>query len=174
MITATGKFFSNGLEIAELADPANQDTYIDRVHAIYARVLTLPVATVAAVNGHAFGAGAMLALCADHRVMRTERGFWSLPEVALGMPFPDGMASLLAERLPESTRTEAMTTSRRYGGDEAATAGIVEEAVAVDDLLPRAREIAQARAGVAGANLASVKRTMRRAVLADLAPTAAR
>jgi enoyl-CoA hydratase/carnithine racemase len=174
VITATGKFFSNGLEIAELADPANQDTYIDRVHAIYARVLTLPVATVAAVNGHAFGAGAMLALCADHRVMRTERGFWSLPEVALGMPFPDGMAALLAERLPESTRTEAMTTSRRYGGDEAAAAGIVEEAVAVDELLTRAREVAQARAGVAGANLAGVKRTMRRAVLADLAPTSAR
>ena len=174
VITATGKFFSNGLEIAEVSDPSKLDAYIDRVHDVYARVLTLPVATVAAVNGHAFGAGAMLALCADHRVMRTERGFWSLPEVALGMPFPDGMASLLAERLPESTRTEAMTTARRYGGDDAAAAGIVEEAVAADDLLGRARDVAQARVGVAGANLAGIKRTMRRGVLADLAPTATR
>jgi enoyl-CoA hydratase/carnithine racemase len=174
IVTATGKFFSNGLEIAEVSDPTRLDSYVDRVHGVYARVLTLPVATVAAVNGHAFGAGAMLALCADHRIMRTERGFWSLPEVALGMPFPDGMASLLAERLPESTRTEAMTTSRRYGGADAAAAGVVEEAVSADDLLPRAREVAQARAGVAGANLAGIKRTMRRAVLADLAPTAAR
>ena len=174
VITATGKFFSNGLEIAEVSDPSTLDAYIDRVHGVYARVLTLPVATVAAVNGHAFGAGAMLALCADHRVMRSDRGFWSLPEVALGMPFPDGMASLLAERLPESTRTEAMTSARRYGGDDAAAAGIVEEATAADDLLARAREVAQARVGVAGANLAGIKRTMRRAVLADLAPTATR
>ncbi|WP_299575413.1 enoyl-CoA hydratase/isomerase family protein [uncultured Williamsia sp.] len=174
VITATGKFFSNGLELAELSDPSGLDAYIDRVHGLYARMLTLPVATVAAINGHAFGAGAMLALCADHRVMRTERGFWSLPEVALGMPFPDGMASLLAERLPESTRTEAMTTSRRYGSDDAVAAGVVEEAVAVDDLLTHAREVAQARAGHAGANLAAVKRSMRRAVLADLAPTATR
>ncbi|MEH3154872.1 MAG: enoyl-CoA hydratase/isomerase family protein [Gordonia paraffinivorans] len=174
VITATGKFFSNGLEIAEVSDPSKLDTYIDRVHGVYARVLTLPVATVAAVNGHAFGAGAMLALCADHRIMRTERGFWSLPEVALGMPFPDGMASLLAERLPEGTRTEAMTTARRYGGDDAAGAGIVEETAVADDLLSRAREVAQARVGVAGANLAGIKRTMRRAVLADLAPTATR
>ncbi len=90
------------------------------------------------------------------------------------MPFPDGMASLLAERLPESTRTEAMTTARRYGGDDAAAAGIVEEAVAADDLLGRARDVAQARVGVAGANLAGIKRTMRRGVLADLAPTATR
>ncbi|WP_343997092.1 enoyl-CoA hydratase/isomerase family protein, partial [Williamsia deligens] len=148
VITATGKFFSNGLELAELADPSGLDAYIDRVHDVYARVLTLPVATVAAINGHAFGAGAMLALCADHRIMRTERGFWSLPEVALGMPFPDGMASLLAERLPESTRTEAMTTSRRYGGADAAAAGIVEEAVAIDGLLERARAVAQDRVGV--------------------------
>lgn len=174
VITATGKFFSNGLEIAEVSDPSTLDAYIDRVHGVYARVLTLPVATVAAVNGHAFGAGAMLALCADHRVMRSDRGFWSLPEVALGMPFPDGMASLLAERLPESTRTEAMTSARRYGGEDAAAAGIVEEAATADDLLARARGVAQARVGVAGANLAGIKRTMRRAVLADLAPTATR
>ncbi|MGZ8179285.1 enoyl-CoA hydratase/isomerase family protein [Williamsia sp. SKLECPSW1] len=174
VITATGKFFSNGLEIAEVSDPSTLDTYIDRVHAVYARVLTLPVATVAAVNGHAFGAGAMLAVCADHRIMRTERGFWSLPEVALGMPFPVGMASLLAQRLPESTRTEAMTTARRYGGADAAASGVVEEAVAVDDLLTRAREVAQSRVAVAGANLAGIKRTMRRGLLADLAPTAAR
>lgn len=174
VITATGKFFSNGLDIGQVADAATLDAYIDRVHAVYARVLTLPVATVAAVTGHAFGAGAMLALCADHRVMRADRGYWSLPEVALGMPFPDGMAALLRERLPESTRTEAMTTGRRYGGADAAAAGIVEEAVAEADLSARAREVARSRVDVAGANLAGIKRTLRRPVLADLTPSAAR
>ncbi|WP_045822127.1 enoyl-CoA hydratase/isomerase family protein [Williamsia herbipolensis] len=170
VITATGKFFSNGLEIAEVADPTKLEGYIDSVHDIYARVLTLPVATVSAVNGHAFGAGAMLALCADHRVMRTERGYWSLPEVALGMPFPLGMASLLHERLPESVRTEAMTTGRRYGGSESAQLGIVEEAVDVDELLTRARAVAAERTAFAGANLHAIKKGMRRALLADLAP----
>ena len=91
VITATGKFFSNGLDTDHIfAAPDQLPGYLDRVHALYAKVLTLPVPTVSAVNGHAFGAGAMLALCTDHVLMRTERGFWSLPEAALTMPFTRG------------------------------------------------------------------------------------
>jgi enoyl-CoA hydratase/carnithine racemase len=48
------------------------------------------------------------------------------------------MTALIASRLPSRTAHEAMTTGRRYGGEEAARAGIVEEAVAEDEVLPRA------------------------------------
>ena len=44
-------------------------------------MLTLPVYTVAAVNGHAFGAGAQLAVAHDLRLMRTDRGFFCTPEI---------------------------------------------------------------------------------------------
>ncbi|GAA1455738.1 enoyl-CoA hydratase/isomerase family protein [Williamsia maris] len=173
VITATGKYFSNGLEIAEITDPSRIDPYIDLVHGLYARLLSLPVATVAAINGHAFGAGAMLAQCADHRVMRTERGFWSLPEVVLGMPFPVGMTSLLRERIPNATVTEAMTTGRRYGGVEAAEFGIVDQAVGADDLLATARAVAADRVPFAGPNLAVIKKGLRRTLLTDLATPSA-
>ena len=173
VITATGKFFSNGLEIAEITDASKIDPYIDRVHALYARVLSLPVATVAAINGHAFGAGAMLAQCADHRIMRTERGFWSLPEVVLGMPFPIGMTSLLRERIPNATVTEAMTTGRRYGGADAVTLGIVDQTVAVEELLSTARAVAAERVPFAGPNLATIKKGLRRTLLTDLATPSA-
>ena len=175
VITATGKFFTNGLDTDFVfANASELPAYLDRVHALYAKVLTLPVPTVAAINGHAFGAGAMLALCADYRLMRTERGFWSLPEAALNMPFPRGMAGLLTTRLPDHTATEAMLTSRRYGADDAVSAGIVDEAVPVDDLLARARAVATERSGLAGANLATIKRALRFLLLDDLAaPTPA-
>ncbi|UEA59643.1 enoyl-CoA hydratase/isomerase family protein [Gordonia otitidis] len=170
VITATGKFFTNGLDTDFVfANASELPAYLDRVHALYAKVLTLPVPTVAAINGHAFGAGAMLALCADYRLMRTERGFWSLPEAALNMPFPRGMAGLLTTRLPDHTATEAMLTSRRYGADDAVSAGIVDEAVPVDDLLARARAVATERSGLAGANLATIKRALRFHLLDDLA-----
>lgn len=169
VITATGKFFTNGLDVDYIGANADKlPAYLDRVHALYARVLTLPMPTVAAVNGHAFGAGAMLALCADHRIMRTERGFWSLPEVLLGMPFTTGMASLLRVRLPDSTVTEAMTTGRRYGGVDAAAAGIVEQAVDVEQLLAAATEIAASRASLAGPTLTLIKKGLRAPLLADL------
>lgn len=169
VITATGKFFSNGLDVGVVADLSALPAYIERVHALFATVLTVPMPTVAAVNGHAFGAGAMFALCADVRLMRTERGFWSLPEAALGMPFPLGMASLLRTRLPDATATEAMFTSRRYGGADAAAAGIVDAAVDVDELLERASALGVERAPLAGPSLAEIKRNLRRPLLDDLA-----
>lgn len=170
IISATGKFFTNGLDLDHVAaDPAGLPAYLDRVHGLYARVLTVPAPVIVAVNGHAFGAGAMLTLCGDYRIMRTERGFWSLPEAALSMPFTKGMASLLRTRLTDETATEAMLTSRRYGADEAASAGIVDEAVAADTLLERAREVARERVGVTGANLAVIKRGLRGPLLDDLA-----
>ena len=60
--TASGKFYSNGLDLDWLAAHGDQhDWYVDQVHQLFARVLVAPVPTVAAVNGHAFGAGSMLA-----------------------------------------------------------------------------------------------------------------
>src|SRR5687768_9416644 len=64
--TGGGKFYSSGLDLAWLmANPHEHDAYVARVHALLARVLTIGVPTVAAVNGHAFGAGAMLATAHD-------------------------------------------------------------------------------------------------------------
>ncbi|MFT4199598.1 enoyl-CoA hydratase/isomerase family protein [Gordonia sp. (in: high G+C Gram-positive bacteria)] len=169
VITATGKFFTNGLDTDYVfANGDKLPAYLDSVHEIYAKVLTLPVATVAAVNGHAFGAGAMLALCADYRLMRTERGYWSLPEAALNMPFTSGMAALLRTRLSDATATEAMLTSQRYGADRAVAAGIADEGVAVESLVERAREIAAARSATAGANLATIKKGLRQPLLETL------
>lgn len=135
-------------------------------------MVTAATPTIAAINGHAFGAGAMLALCADYRIMRSDRGFWSLPEAALNMPFPRGMAGLLRTRVPDATLTEAMLTSRRYGAADAVAGGIVDEAVEADRLLDRAREVARERASFAGDNLGAVKRALRLPLLEDLtAPT---
>ena len=58
-------------------------------------MLIFPVPTIAALNGHAFAAGMMLALAHDYRVMRDDRGFLCLPEVDLHMPFAPGMNSII-------------------------------------------------------------------------------
>ena len=59
------------------------------------RVLTLPCVSVAACNGHAFGAGAQLLVAHDYRLMRAERGFFCMPEIDMGVylhPGHDGAA----------------------------------------------------------------------------------
>jgi enoyl-CoA hydratase/carnithine racemase len=166
---ATGKFFSNGLDLDWLFAHADQhEDYVVRVHALLARVLALPVMTVAALQGHTFAAGAMLSLAHDFRVMRADRGFWCLPEADIGIPFTRGMSALIQARLAPQPAHEAMTTGRRYGGADALAAGIVDRAVDEDAVRTTAMELAGSLAGKAGDTLGTIKARMYAPALAAL------
>jgi enoyl-CoA hydratase/carnithine racemase len=149
VVTGTGKFFTNGLDLDWMAGAPDGEAgvMLREMERLFGRVLGFPAPTVAAVNGHAFGAGAMFVQAFDHRLMRTERGYFCLPEADLGMRFSPGMNAILKARLDPSTRHEAMLTARRYGADEAVSARIVDRAVPIDDLL--AESVALAAAGAA-------------------------
>jgi enoyl-CoA hydratase/carnithine racemase len=155
---AIGKFFSNGLDLEWLgANSDKHQEYVVSVHELFARMLSLPLITVAALQGHAFAAGAMLSLAHDFRVMRVDRGFWCLPEVEINIPFTPGMSALIQARLAPQVAHEAMTTARRYGGADALTAAIVDLAVGAEEVRGSAVQIAGAHAGKAGATLATIK-----------------
>ncbi len=158
---ATGKFFSNGLDLDWLSAHAEQrEEYLRSVQALFARVLTLPVVTVAALQGHVFAAGAMLSLAHDVRVMRADRGFWCLPEADIGLPFAPGMSALIQARLTPQTAHEAMVTARRYGGTDALAAAIVDSAVDEAAVRDTAVRFAAAQAAKAGDTLGAIKRGM--------------
>jgi Delta3-Delta2-enoyl-CoA isomerase len=163
---ATGKFFSNGLDLEWLfANPDRAEEYVVSVQDLFARFLALPVVTVAALQGHTFAAGAMLSLAHDFRVMRADRGFWCLPEADIGIPFTRGMSALIQARLAPQTAHEAMTTARRYGGEDALAAAVVDRAVAEDEVRPAAVELAGSLAGKAGETLGTIKTRMYAPVL---------
>lgn len=167
--TGAGKFYSAGLDLSVIAaDPEGLTAYVSRAQRMFARLLRLETPTVAAVNGHAFGAGAMTVLCHDRRIMRADRGFWNLPEAALGMPFPAGMTALLTAQLGHPTAWNAMLTSHRYGGDDALAAGIVHETASEDALLERAVEVAAGMAPMRGANYAGIRGRLAQDVLPHL------
>ena len=167
--TASGKIWSNGLDLDWLfSHPDDAGAFVDRVHALLARVLVLPVPTVAAVQGHCFAAGAMLALAHDWRVVRADRGFFCLPEVDIQIPFTVGMGALIQAKLTPSTATEAMTTGHRYGGAHAVQAGIAEVAVAEGEVLAAALAKVRPLTGKAGPTLGTIKERMHAGVLATL------
>lgn len=158
---ATGKFFSNGLDLDWLFAHADQhQDYVSTVQALLARVLSLPVVTVAALQGHTFAAGAMLSLAHDFRVMRADRGFWCLPEADINIPFTPGMSALIQARLTPKTAHEAMTTARRYGGHDALSAALVDRAVEEDAVRRTAMKMAHALVGKAGPTLGTIKTRM--------------
>lgn len=169
--TGTGKFFSNGLDLDWImANLAELDGYTARVQAIFARVLTLPVPSVAALNGHAFGAGAMLALAFDWRVMRADRGYFCFPEVDIQIPFTPGMAALIQSKLTPGAALETMATGRRFTGVEAQAAAIVDDATSEEALLGAAIARAEALAGKPADTLGKIKATMYADVVRALLP----
>ncbi|QKW10045.1 enoyl-CoA hydratase/isomerase family protein [Streptomyces sp. NA04227] len=169
---ATGKFFSNGLDLDWLFANADQHhEYVVSVHQLLARTLSLPVITVAALQGHAFAAGAMFSLAHDFRVMRADRGYWCLPEADINIPFTPGMSALIQGRLSPQTAHEAMVVARRFGGEDAAAAGIVDQAVAEDAVRSTAIELAQAQVNRVGDTIGTIKARMYAPALAALRDT---
>jgi enoyl-CoA hydratase/carnithine racemase len=170
--TGEGRFYSNGLDVGGLGhlDRDGVTAFLADLDRLFARLLVFPTATVAAINGHCFAAGGMLALAHDFRVMRADRGFFCLPEIDMAMrqPLEPGMYALIGAKLPKAVFLEALVTGRRYGGLEAAARGIVDEAVSEGEVPTRALARARELSGKDRATLAALKRGLFRDALAVL------
>ena len=159
--TAGGKFYSNGLDLEWLSAHTDQGQwYIGRVHQLLARMLTLPLPTAAAVVGHAFGAGAMLAIAHDFRVMRADRGYFCFPEVDIRIPFNPGMAALIQSKLTPRAAIASMTTGRRFSGPEAEQRGIVDATCAENAVTDTALDVVRPLQGKDPGTLGAIKQTM--------------
>ncbi|MGI9601107.1 MAG: enoyl-CoA hydratase/isomerase family protein [Acidimicrobiales bacterium] len=171
VVTGAGKFFSNGLDLDWMGSDRCDDvgSFLASVVQLMGRVLAFPAITVAAINGHAFAGGAMLAVAHDHRVMREDRGFWCTPEVDLGMRFAPGMNDVLVAKLPGSTAHRAMTLGHRYGGPEALEAGVVQSITTEDEVVSAAVDHAAQHVDKAGPVLAAIKRDLHPVAVASCA-----
>lgn len=157
----SGRFYSNGLDLEWLTgNPAQGAKYVGDVHELLARVLTLGVHTVAAINGHAFGAGAMLAMAHDFRVMRADRGYFCFPEADINIPFTPGMAGLIQSKLTPAAAIASMTTGRRFGGTDARDLGLVDAVAEKSALLEYAADLVRPLAGKDRGTLSAIKTTM--------------
>ncbi len=161
VVGGEGKFFSNGLDLDWLGTgEEDMVEFIADVMTMWARILAAPYPTVAAVNGHAFAGGAMFALAFDQRVMRTDRGFWCVNELLLGMDLPPGMAAIVQAKLPAPVAHRAVTTAHRFSAGEALHAGFVDATADEASVLAVAVERAAALTATAGPTLGALKRRL--------------
>ena len=138
------KFFCNGLNLEKLTTlaPDEMEQFGKRMAEIHKRFLVLPCPTVAAMNGHAFAGGAFMALSCDYRIMREDRGWFSVSEVDVGVPIPPAMMGILQGKLPANTARDALLTGKRYTADEAIAAGIADSKAPMDELMEQAKTLA--------------------------------
>ncbi len=170
--TGTGEYFSHGLDLEWLGEHSGeQASYITELHELLARLLALPVPTMAAVNGHAFGVGAMLALAHDFRLMRADRGHFCVPEADINTPFTPGMAALIQAKLTPAAAIATMTTARRFDGVQARELGLVDGVADGEGLLNTAAEWVRPLADKDRPTLGAIKSTMFAAALGALRDT---
>jgi enoyl-CoA hydratase/carnithine racemase len=130
------RIFAAGADIVELGDSGAGSVGANFAEALGA-LASVPRATIAAVNGYALGGGLELALACDFRVCGDDARF-GLPEVLLGV-IPGGGGTQRLPRLIGSSRAkELIFTGRQVRADEALSIGLVNRAVAPDDVLQSA------------------------------------
>lgn len=113
------KNFSQGIDVEWLTQKfAEQDfntvkTFMYEMNTVFKRLLRMPLPVIAAINGHAFGNGAIIACACDFRFMRQDKGFFCFPEVDVNIPFLPGMIAFVKKAVPEPLFNEMLLTGNR-------------------------------------------------------------
>ena len=150
VLTGAPPAFSAGGDLAMLEDHARRTREegfdaTDEMQSFYERFLAvrdLPVPVIAAVNGHAVGAGLCVALGCDLRVVADDAKL-GLNFARLALHPGMGGSWLLPRIVGEQRAAELLYTGRLASGTEMAGYGLALESLPADEVLPRARELAE-------------------------------
>lgn len=146
ILTGAGeKAFIAGADIGELAKltPIEGREHARRGQALLDRIEHLPVPTIAAINGYAYGGGLELAMACAIRVA-SENARMGLPETSLGIIPGYGGTQRLARHVGRARAFELVLTSEKgLTAAEAERIGLVNRVVPPGQALPAAIEIAR-------------------------------
>jgi enoyl-CoA hydratase/carnithine racemase len=139
--SAHEKIWSNGIDLDWLRPAVAQDgpevldKFLVEMYGFLRRVLTYPMITVAAINGHAFAGGALLSFIHDFRFMRSDRGWICLPEVDIGIPLGPVFTAIGKKTLPMYKFEEMLYTGKRLTAQECEQHHIIMKACHLNDLM---------------------------------------
>ena len=142
VITSAGdKYFSAGVDLEWMMDrfsnnaPDDMRAFMYGMNEVFKKGLLAPVPVIAAINGHAFGNGAILSCACDFRFMKSDRGFFCFPEVDVSIPFLPGMVAFVKKAIPYYKFNEMKLTGRRVAAPELEAHHIIEKACTDKDNL---------------------------------------
>ena len=162
ILTGAGRAFCAGADMKQAADAVRRgdqgSTRGGGVRMPNPRTIMKP--TIAAVNGPAAGGGVLYVLSCDI-VLASETAQFVLPFAARGRGGAP-MALELARKTSFNVALYVALTAGRINAEMALRLGIAHELVPVDDLLPRALELAEKIAGFSQPSVRSIKQALYR------------
>jgi methylglutaconyl-CoA hydratase len=145
IVTGAGKAFSSGMDLENLKaligrTPEQNIEDSRTMVRLFRGLYEFPKVTIAAVNGPAIAGGTGLALLCDFTLAVPEAKF-GYTEVRIGF-VPAIVATFLLRQVSEKQARDLLLTGRIIGAEEAARMGLINEVVAPEQLMTRARALA--------------------------------
>ncbi len=142
ILTSTDeKNFSQGIDVEWIGgklgagDNEAVKSFMYGMNDVFKRLLLFPVPVIAAINGHAFGNGAIISCACDFRFMRKDRGFFCFPEVDVSIPFLPGMIGFVRKAIPEYRFNQMLLSGQRMTAPDLEAANVIVKACENQDQL---------------------------------------
>jgi enoyl-CoA hydratase/carnithine racemase len=137
------KNWSQGIDLTWITGAmANNDLqgirdFMYGLNRIFKRILLYPMPVIAAINGHAFGDGTIMACACDFRFMKADRGFFCFPEIDINIPFLPGMLAIVRKAIPYYKLEELVLSGKRTGAAELEAHHVIVKACDNEEVLMR-------------------------------------
>ena len=145
VITGAGeKAFVAGADIGEMSTltKAEGEAFGKKGNDVFRRLETLPIPTIAAVNGFALGGGCELSMSCDIRLC-ADTAVFGQPETGLGITPGFGGTQRLARLVSPGMAKQLIYSAKNIKADEAYRIGLVNAVYPLEELMPAAEKLAQ-------------------------------
>ena len=171
ILTGNGKVFSAGMDLEMLAaiaqqSPSENQEDSRRMAKMFRRIWSFPKPLIAAVNGAALAGGCGIATLCDFTLAAPEAKF-GYTEVKIGF-LPAIVSVFLSRQIGEKRTRDLLLTGRIIGPTEAKEMGLINEIVPAEELMDRAKELADILIAASPSSLARTKRLLISAAAASL------
>ncbi len=138
------KAFVAGADIGEMSNltKAEGEAFGKRGNDVFLKLETLPVPTIAAVNGYALGGGCELSMACDIRLC-SETAVFGQPETGLGITPGFGGTQRLARLIGPGMAKQLIYSAKNIKADEALRIGLVNAVYPPEELMPAAEKLAE-------------------------------
>ncbi|MCR5586969.1 MAG: enoyl-CoA hydratase/isomerase family protein [Lachnospiraceae bacterium] len=175
ILTGAGeKSFVAGADIGEMStlSKAEGEAFGKKGNDLFLKIESFPIPVIAAVNGFALGGGCEISLSCDFRIC-SENAIFGQPEVGLGITPGFGGTQRLARAVGTGMAKQMIYGARNIKAAEALRIGLVNQVVALEELIPTVEKIAAGIAKNAPIAVRNCKKAINEGIDKDIASAVA-
>ena len=170
VLTGSGeKAFVAGADIGEMSTltKSGGEAFGKKGNDVFRKLETMPIPTIAAVNGFALGGGCELSMSCDIRLC-ADTAVFGQPETGLGITPGFGGTQRLARLVSPGMAKQLIYSAKNIKADEALRIGLVNAVYPLEELMPAAEKLAETIAKNAPIAVRACKKAINEGLQVDM------